>query len=181
MKNKQCIFTLQSVWNDFVFQKYKFKYPLSATKSCVFYSQYICSVEVDKGRYWEVKRAKRVRKKYWRHLWMAPLAQPARERVFRPRWIAFLWNLNLWFASLLRVLWVSCQKLSGPAWICRCHLQYISLQWKINSTQERKNAVKTGMHHSIYIMTVSSKHLLYTLLNQLKLVYGPFGQSKNCN
>ena len=31
--------------------------------------------------------------------------------------------------------------------------------------------------HSIYIRTVSSQCLLTTLLNQLKLVYGPFGQS----
>ena len=33
--------------------------------------------------------------------------------------------------------------------------------------------------HSIYIRTVSSKRLLSTLLNQLKLVYGSFGAKQH--
>ena len=34
-----------------------------------------------------------------------------------------------------------------------------------------------GFRHSIYIRTVSCKHLLSTLLNWFKPAYGPFGQS----
>jgi hypothetical protein len=34
--------------------------------------------------------------------------------------------------------------------------------------------IELGKNHSIFIKTLSSKRFLSTLLNQLKLVYGPF-------
>ena len=39
------------------------------------------------------------------------------------------------------------------------------------------NSSDSDSRHSIYIRTVSSKLLLYALLNRFKLVYGLFGQS----
>jgi hypothetical protein len=50
-------------------------------------------------------------------------------------------------------------------------------QFKPNWTENESSENVFAKKHSVYIGTVSSWRLLFTLPNQFKLVYGPFWQS----